>query len=98
MGRNVHFRNLQEGALSDCPPDGQEKDSLKAAFSKTVGSTLRNEAECGLVRSDMQIKGKHCVIRYIVGNCSSGRFGVNFILAVLCNGSGRSVLLKGVVQ
>ena len=67
MGRNVHFRNLQEGALSDHPPDGQEKDSLKAPFSKTVGSTLRNEAECGLVRNDTQIKGKYCAVRYIVG-------------------------------
>lgn len=29
MGRNVHFRNPQEGAINDYPQDGQEKDGLK---------------------------------------------------------------------
>ena len=39
---------------------------FEAPFSKTVGSTLRNEAGCGLVRSDTRIKGKYCIVRDVV--------------------------------
>ena len=39
---------------------------FEAPFSKTVGSTLRNEPGCGLVRSDTRIKGKYCIVRDVV--------------------------------
>ena len=31
-----------------------------------MGSTLRNEAGCGLLRSDTWIKGKYCIVRDVV--------------------------------